>query len=167
MAMRRLNVIGIGAGDPEYLTVQAIKALKRTDVFFFTDKGEEKSELLRLRNEICGALTRNVVGTGSSRCRILHTMRRRPLYGEAVREWHENRVDLWEKTVESELGRWAGRRVSCLGRSRILRQHVEDFRGNSRPGARSISSSTSSRASAPFRHSLLDTESPSPRSAGR
>ena len=25
--MRRLNVIGIGAGDPEYLTVQAINAL--------------------------------------------------------------------------------------------------------------------------------------------
>ena len=51
--MRRLNVIGIGAGDPEYLTVQAINALKRTEVFFFTDKGDDESDLLRLRNEIC------------------------------------------------------------------------------------------------------------------
>ena len=40
--MRRLNVIGIGAGDPEYLTVQAINALNRTDVFFFTDKGDDE-----------------------------------------------------------------------------------------------------------------------------
>ena len=32
--MRRVLVIGIGAGDPEQVTVQAIKALNETDVFF-------------------------------------------------------------------------------------------------------------------------------------
>ncbi|MGC7322658.1 precorrin-6A synthase (deacetylating), partial [Mycobacteroides abscessus subsp. massiliense] len=31
--MRRIRVIGIGAGHPEYLTVQAIAALNEVDVF--------------------------------------------------------------------------------------------------------------------------------------
>jgi precorrin-6A synthase len=51
--MRTILIIGIGAGDPEHLTVQAIKALNRAEVFFIPDKGEEKSDLMRLRTEIC------------------------------------------------------------------------------------------------------------------
>ncbi len=50
--MRRILVIGIGAGNPDYLTVQAIDALNRVDVFFIPDKGEEKSALRHLREEI-------------------------------------------------------------------------------------------------------------------
>jgi precorrin-6A synthase len=100
--MRRLNVIGIGAGDPEYLTVQAIKALNRTDVFFFTDKGDEKSDLLQFRNEICERYA------DRSRYRIVEMQDpsrdvRGELYGKAVREWHDKRVDLWKETVETEL----------------------------------------------------------------
>ena len=51
--MRSILVIGIGAGDPEYVTVQAVNALNRASVFFVVDKGEEKSGLLTLRQEIC------------------------------------------------------------------------------------------------------------------
>ena len=40
--MRTISVIGIGAGDPEQITVQAISALNRADVFFVVDKGDEK-----------------------------------------------------------------------------------------------------------------------------
>lgn len=50
--MRKIYVIGIGAGDPDHLTIQAVKALNRTDVFFLLDKGEEKSDLIRLRHDI-------------------------------------------------------------------------------------------------------------------
>ena len=45
-------VIGIGAGDPEYLTLQAVKAIGRADVFFLLDKGEEKDSLIALRRTI-------------------------------------------------------------------------------------------------------------------
>jgi hypothetical protein len=41
-AMRKILIIGIGAGDPEYVTVQAINALNRVDAFFIPNKGEEK-----------------------------------------------------------------------------------------------------------------------------
>jgi precorrin-6A synthase len=51
--MRKILIIGIGAGNPDYLTVQAIDALNRADVFFIPDKGEEKADLRRLREEIC------------------------------------------------------------------------------------------------------------------
>lgn len=51
--MKRLSVIGIGAGDPDYLTMQAVKALNRVDVFFLMDKGPAKHKLVDARREIC------------------------------------------------------------------------------------------------------------------
>ncbi|HEY0327996.1 MAG TPA: precorrin-6A synthase (deacetylating) [Rhodopseudomonas sp.] len=51
--MRKILVIGIGAGDPDYLTLQAIKAMNRVDVFFVPDKGTEKAALKHLRTTIC------------------------------------------------------------------------------------------------------------------
>ena len=52
--MKTILIIGIGAGDPDYITVQAIKALNRVDVFFLMDKGPAKAKLRALREEICG-----------------------------------------------------------------------------------------------------------------
>ena len=50
--VRRILVIGIGAGDPEQLTLQAVRALRDADVFFLLDKGEAKSDLSRLRHQM-------------------------------------------------------------------------------------------------------------------
>jgi precorrin-6A synthase len=49
----KLLIIGIGVGNPDHLTVAAIQALNRADVFFIPDKGSEKAALRRLRTEIC------------------------------------------------------------------------------------------------------------------
>ncbi|AWA39101.1 precorrin-6A synthase (deacetylating) [Pseudomonas fluorescens] len=51
--MKRLLVIGIGAGNPDYITMQAVKALNRVNVFFLMDKGQSKDKLIELRREIC------------------------------------------------------------------------------------------------------------------
>lgn len=51
--MKRLLVIGIGAGNPDYITMQAVKALNQVDVFFLMDKGQSKDRLIDLRREIC------------------------------------------------------------------------------------------------------------------
>ncbi|MGG7675961.1 precorrin-6A synthase (deacetylating) [Pseudomonas sp. WC2] len=51
--MKQLLVIGIGAGNPDYITMQAVKALNRVDVFFLMDKGRRKDKLIDLRREIC------------------------------------------------------------------------------------------------------------------
>ena len=42
---KRLLLIGIGAGDPEHVTVQAVRAMNEVDVFFVLDKGGDRSEL--------------------------------------------------------------------------------------------------------------------------
>lgn len=51
--MKRILIIGIGAGDPDYVTVQAVKALNRVDVFLLMDKGQTKGKLRGVREEIC------------------------------------------------------------------------------------------------------------------
>ena len=52
--MRRVLVIGIGAGDPEHVTVQAIAALNRTDVLLVVDKGTAGADLAAVREAILG-----------------------------------------------------------------------------------------------------------------
>ena len=63
--MRKILIIGMGAGHPEHITIQAINALRRVDVLFVTDKGAAKEDLAALRHEICTSL-RSVGGL----CRI-------------------------------------------------------------------------------------------------
>jgi precorrin-6A synthase len=49
---RTVYVIGIGAGDPDHLTLQAVAAMNRVDVFFTIDKGEATDDLAELRKEL-------------------------------------------------------------------------------------------------------------------
>ncbi|MBB5190977.1 precorrin-6A synthase [Silvimonas terrae] len=51
--MKKILIIGIGAGNPDYITMQAVKALNQVDVFFILDKGPAKEKLTRLRKDIC------------------------------------------------------------------------------------------------------------------
>jgi len=46
-------IIGIGAGNPEHMTVQGINALNCADVIFIPDKGEQKTGLAEVRQSIC------------------------------------------------------------------------------------------------------------------
>ena len=57
--MRKILIIGIGAGNPDYLTVQAIDALNRVDTFFIPDKGAEKAALRELRETILARFIRD------------------------------------------------------------------------------------------------------------
>ena len=51
--MKKILIIGIGAGDPEYVTIQAVNALNQVDVFFILDKGVDKEKLVEFRRELC------------------------------------------------------------------------------------------------------------------
>jgi precorrin-6A synthase len=50
--VRKVSIIGIGAGDPEHVTVQAVRALNAVDVFFVVTKGTEQQELVDLRTAV-------------------------------------------------------------------------------------------------------------------
>ena len=51
--MKKLLIIGIGAGDPDFVTLQAAKALATVDVFFMLEKGAAKDAMVELRREVC------------------------------------------------------------------------------------------------------------------
>ena len=53
--MRKIHVIGIGAGDLDYVTAQAVTALNDTAVFFAMDKGDAKTDLVALRRAALAA----------------------------------------------------------------------------------------------------------------
>ncbi|MGH3341800.1 MAG: precorrin-6A synthase (deacetylating) [Carbonactinosporaceae bacterium] len=100
--MRRILVIGIGAGDPDQLTLQAIKALNQVDVFFLLDKGQQVAELARLR---CDLLARHA---GQRPYRVVeaqdpHRDRTGRGYPAAVGEWRRRRADLYERLITDEL----------------------------------------------------------------
>ena len=100
--MRTIFVIGIGAGDPDYLTMQAIKALNEVDVFFFIDKGSEKDDLIGLRTQIC----ERFIEGGDYRIVQAHDPERdreAAAYGDAVTDWHEQRASLYEELIAKEL----------------------------------------------------------------
>jgi precorrin-6A synthase len=101
--MRKVFVIGIGAGNPDYITVQAINALNEVDVFFIMDKGQEKEELVRLRKEICERYIKN---KGYRTVEATDPLRDRtsPAYEPAVRAWHDQRAAIYERLIGEELG---------------------------------------------------------------
>jgi precorrin-6A synthase len=101
--MRTLLIIGIGAGDPDHLTVQAIKALNRADVFFVVDKGREKTDLVRLRTEI---RDRYVERPSYRTVEIDEPERDRTAaaYRSAVEAWRRERADRYETAIRDELG---------------------------------------------------------------
>lgn len=102
MVGRHIHVIGIGAGDPGYVTVQAIEALNDTQVFFAMDKGEAKSDLVALRREICARFIRQ---PGYRFVELADPKRSTEAdYRDAVADWHAARARVWADAISAELG---------------------------------------------------------------
>lgn len=100
--MRRLLVIGIGAGDPGQLTIEAIDAIAAADVFLVLDKGEDKDQLVAARRSICD---RFATRPGWRLVTIPDPERdRNPSdYGTTVADWHQARADRIGAALHDEL----------------------------------------------------------------
>ncbi|MDD0974139.1 precorrin-6A synthase (deacetylating) [Pseudomonas fontis] len=99
--MKHLLLIGIGPGNPRQITLEAIDALNRAEVFFVLDKGAAKDDMLRLRKEL---LERHV----NRPYRLVQV--EDPLrdgeasdYVGAVQDWHRQRAALYGRLIDSEL----------------------------------------------------------------
>lgn len=57
--MPEIVVIGIGAGNPEHMTIEAVRALNAADLVLIPRKGAAKSDLADLRREICARYLEN------------------------------------------------------------------------------------------------------------
>ena len=100
-------VIGIGSGNLEHLTREAIAALNRVDVFIVADKGAAKHDLVELRAEIC----RTFIEHDHYRIVEVADLPRGPdrerdtaAYGSAVKSWHETRAQRYAMTIADEVG---------------------------------------------------------------
>jgi precorrin-6A synthase len=98
---RRIHVIGIGAGDPDYVTAEAVRALNDTQVFFAMDKGDAKRDLVALRRQICERFIRE---PGYRFVELVDPPRAKDgEYQQAVADWHAARAALWADAIEREL----------------------------------------------------------------
>jgi precorrin-6A synthase len=100
--MQKIFVIGIGVGDPDHMTMQAIKALNRVNVFFIPDKGEEKAALRELRTSIC----ERFIEKPDYRTVAVDVPQRANSgdYLAGVDEWHGRLAEIYGALFERELG---------------------------------------------------------------
>jgi precorrin-6A synthase len=100
--VRRISIVGIGAGDPDDITIAAIKALEASDVFFVIDKPGAREELSRARRAI---IERHVTAGEHRILAVEDPARDRTAsrYVDAVQDWRRRRADVWEAVIRNEL----------------------------------------------------------------
>ncbi len=101
--MRTLSLIGIGAGNPEFVTVQAVRVLNEVDVVFLVDKGEAKASLLQLREEICARYIDDQDGYRVVEIADPPRDRAAQDYPQAVDDWRLRRAVLFEQAIGENL----------------------------------------------------------------
>lgn len=103
----RISLIGVGPGDPEQVTLEAVRALREVDFFVVVEKGED-DPLAAAREE----LLRTHLGLLPDIVRVSDPAReRRPSrtgteadYQTAVTAWHDERVAAYEEALLSRAG---------------------------------------------------------------
>ena len=101
--MIELLLVGIGTGNPDHLTLQAIKALNSADLILIPRKGEAKEDLADLRRSICA----DVVTNPATRFAEFDLPVRDPLiadYHARVEAWHDAIAGVWTETIPAEIG---------------------------------------------------------------
>jgi precorrin-6A synthase len=101
--MITLSLIGIGCGDPEQLTLAAVRALRAADLVLIPRKGADKSDLAELRRTICA----EVIKDGGPRL-IEFDLPKRDAgnedYRGGVDAWHDAVAAAWSREIAAHLG---------------------------------------------------------------
>ncbi|NPD16571.1 precorrin-6A synthase (deacetylating) [Xinfangfangia sp. D13-10-4-6] len=98
-----LVLIGIGTGNPDHLTLQAVKALNAVDLILIPEKGEEKADLADLRRAICQDLvTRPGVVVAGFEMPVRDP--ENPSYLARVNDWHDAIAQAWAATIDANPG---------------------------------------------------------------
>jgi precorrin-6A synthase len=96
-----LALIGIGTGNPDHLTLQAVSVLQTCDLVLLPRKGADKSDLAELRRQICnrhaGAATQIVEFDLPVRDAAT------PAYLDGVNAWHDAIATLWTGLMRHHL----------------------------------------------------------------
>ncbi|MEW6609843.1 MAG: precorrin-6A synthase (deacetylating) [bacterium] len=96
--MKKIYLIGIGPGNPDYLTIQAIDTMKKVDVFFILEKqGEKADELALARMEIL----KRYLDEKSYRVVVAKIPKRKKngRYEEGVKKWRVQKAEIITKLI--------------------------------------------------------------------
>lgn len=97
-----LTLIGIGTGNPDHLTLQAIKAINAADLILIPRKGEGKADLAELRLAIC----RDVLTNPATRIVEFDLPVRDESiadYKARVEDWHDRIAEVWQAKIGGAL----------------------------------------------------------------
>lgn len=102
--MIELVLVGIGTGNPEHVTLQAIRALNRADLVLVPLKGADKADLAALRREI---LAETLINPATRIVEFDLPTRNEAIFDYAVRvaDWHARIASLWAAEIRATLGR--------------------------------------------------------------
>lgn len=97
-----LLLIGTGTGNPDHLTLQAIRAMNRADLILIPEKGEDKAELAELRRTICDQVLTNP----ATRLAGFAMPQRHAEAGyiAGVNDWHDAIARAWAATIDAHPG---------------------------------------------------------------
>lgn len=98
--MTTLSLIGIGTGNPDHLTLQAIREINAADLVLIPRKGEGKADLAELRR----AILREVLTNPATRVAEFDLPVRDEAvvdYRERVDGWHDAIAGVWEAAMGS------------------------------------------------------------------
>jgi len=101
--MFELSLIGVGAGDPEQLTLQAARALNAADLVLIPRKGAEKADLADLRRAICAAVLTNPA-TVLAEFDLPTRDETIADYAARVALWHDAIAEAWVATLRAHPG---------------------------------------------------------------
>jgi precorrin-6A synthase len=96
--MIHLHLIGIGTGNPDHLTRQAIKTLNAADLVMIPRKGDSKADLAELRREICAEVITNPL-TQITEFNLPLRDAANPDYAKGVEMWHDAIAATWAATI--------------------------------------------------------------------
>ncbi|PDT04830.1 precorrin-6A synthase (deacetylating) [Rhizobium chutanense] len=96
--MKHILIIGIGTGNPEHLTIQAINAMNAADAIFLPVKGAGKEELAEIRRDICERyITRP--GVSISEFKVPQRQTTERTYAQSVDAWHGEIARIYEALI--------------------------------------------------------------------
>ncbi len=109
--MIEILLIGIGSGNPDHLTLEAIKALRTAEIILIPLKGADKSDLADVRRQMVAEFATN------SHARVVEfKMPQRDAgnsdYLAGVEQWHEKVAAAWRTEIVEHAG--ADGRVALL-----------------------------------------------------
>ena len=96
----QLTLIGIGTGNPEHLTLQAIRAINAQDLIMIPQKGEGKADLAELRRTMCEEVLSNTATTIVGFDLPVRDQNI-PDYRARVDAWHDAIAVAWQRAISA------------------------------------------------------------------